>query len=484
MNKPGNPEDVCRQLERRVMSFARSNELISRGDRNLVVGVSGGPDSVCLLHVLNRIKEKLGISLHSAHLDHGLRGRESDADRAYVVELCERLGVPATVEKADLSYSRRRHSPLEETAREARYSFFVRTAATIGCETVAVGHTADDHVETVLLHLLRGAGTRGLSGLAPAVSWRREGKEAGLRVIRPLLEISRAETVAYCQALELRPRQDASNQSLDLLRNRVRLELLPQLRRYNPAVNSALARTARIARDEVEALDIWASEVWPQIARAEKGALTLDRRRISACPAGLQRHLLLKAMAEVLGDRRDIESSHIETLMGSLALPAGSTLNLLDGLTAHVTHEHVVLGALPPSPFPAMGCEYELTVPGETLVPGWSIVAEVMDRDEIQPLALPADGDSAIFDFAVTGPKLTLRSRRDGDRFRPLGMDHDKKIQDFMVDSHIPRHWRDTLPLVCSPHQVIWVAGFRISDLARVTEDTSRALLLRFRRTP
>jgi tRNA(Ile)-lysidine synthase len=232
-------------LEQRVFDFIRQHRLLSANER-LVVAVSGGADSVCLLHILVGLKERLKIKLHIAHLNHQLRDAESDADADYVADLARNLGIPATIERRDVKgYRKEQRLSPEEAAREVRYRFLAEVAGATGAQAVAAGHTRDDHIETILMHLIRGAGTRGMRGLQPSTGW--PSKTGGLIVIRPLLEVSHQETEDYCRQYRLTPRLDASNLSLSPLRNRIRQQLMPLLQGYNPGIAEALLRTGRIA---------------------------------------------------------------------------------------------------------------------------------------------------------------------------------------------------------------------------------------------
>ncbi|MFC2025429.1 tRNA lysidine(34) synthetase TilS, partial [Chloroflexota bacterium] len=221
--------------EQTVLRFVREHHLIP-SRHQLLVAVSGGPDSVCLLHILVKLKKELKIRLHVAHLNHQIRGDESEADAQYVSHLAHQLGIPATIQRGDVrAYQiQQRISSLEEAAREVRYTFLSQVAKSTGASRVAVGHTTDDHIETILMHLIRGTGTKGLRGLQPSSLWR--ASESSLTIIRPLLRISRKETADYCHHYQLMPRIDASNLSLSPLRNRIRLQLLPLLQSYNPRV--------------------------------------------------------------------------------------------------------------------------------------------------------------------------------------------------------------------------------------------------------
>ena len=466
-------------LTGRVLGGIREQHLVS-GRQPLVVAVSGGADSVCLLHVLVELRETLGLKLHVAHLDHRLRGEASAADARYVADLACQLEVPATIEARDVtSYqSAHRLSP-EEAAREVRYTFLAGVAASIGADRVAVGHTVDDHIETILMHLVRGAGTRGLRGLPS--SGRCPAGNKSLTVIRPLLMVSRAETEDYCRQYRLTPRIDASNLSLTPLRNRIRRELVPLLRGYNPQVKEALLRAARIAADDLAFLEKEADRKWRNIAREEENAVTLDRKKFLRLPVALQRQLLRMSIEKLLGSLKDIETRHIEGLLASLRKPAGRKISLPAGLQFTLEYDRYLLSASPAalSPFPPFSGEFTLKVPGETRIPGWQVVAAIVDPEEVND---SDSGFTAYFDYGKTGGRLTVRNRRAGDRFQPLGMSRTKKLGIFMIDSRIPGAWRGRVPIVCSPGHIIWVVGCRLDERAKVTAGTGRVLRLEFSR--
>jgi tRNA(Ile)-lysidine synthase len=467
--------------EQKVLRYIRGQGLVSRGQK-LVVAVSGGPDSVCLLHVLLKLRKELDIDLHIAHLNHRLRGKESEADAVYVGELARKLGIDATIAARDVkSYRARRRLSLEEAAREVRYSFLAEVAASIGAERVAVGHTADDHVETILMHLIRGSGIGGLRGLRPITRW--QSSDAVVTIIRPLLELTRDEAAAYCRHHRLHPRLDASNLSPEMFRNRIRQELIPLLRAYNPRVSEALRRTARLATDDFDFIEKEATLAWDALVRREGEAVILDRKKLLALPLSLKRHLLRAAVASASGDLKDIEAGHIEDMLGALEKPAGKTINLPEGLNFAIEYDSFVLApnASTTCPFPALDQGYALTVPGITRQSGWEIEAAVTTPDEIEaPEA--EEGFTACCDLDKTGSVLTVRHRLRGDRFQPLGLNSPKKLSSFMIDARIPRAWRGSIPIVASPGQIIWVAGWRIDERVKVTAKTKNVLRLEFRR--
>jgi len=471
-------------LEPRVLSFIREHHLVS-SQCCLLVAVSGGPDSTCLLQILVDLKEELGIKLHVAHLNHQLRGDESEADARYVSRLARQLDIPATIEQRDVkTYQAQKRISLEEAAREVRYTFLAQVADSIGADRVAVGHTVDDHIETILMHLVRGAGTRGLRGLQQYSRW--QSSDSSVIVIRPLLGVSREETTDYCHRRQLIPRIDTSNLSLSPLRNRIRHQLLPLLRSYNPQVTEALLRTARIAGDDLAFLDIETSRLWGEVAQKQGDTIALAKDRFRQLPLALKRHLLRKAIEELLGNLKDIETRHIDKIIDALAKPAGKRLNLPGGLVFAIEYDKYLLGPDPAalSPFPILEDEFALRIPGKTRLPGWQVEATITDPSAIKgkPEELINNDFAAYFDLDKAGDKLVVRGRRPGDRFQPLGMSQPKKLGEFMIDAKISSAWRQRIPIVCSPEHILWVVGWRIDERVKVTDNTKQVLCLEFKR--
>jgi len=525
------------KLESKVIDFIQLYSLIPRKE-TVVVGVSGGADSACLLHVLAKWRKGLGIKLHIAHLNHQLRGVESEADAEYVSNLAGSLGIPSTIDRQDVAaYRTERNCSIEEAARELRYAFLARVAGEVGAHRIAIGHTRDDHVETILMHILRGTGITGLCGLAPCspMAYDSQGmslpasplslrvsplslrvsplslraKRSNLLVIRPLLDITREETASYCQEHQLDPRIDSSNLSPSFFRNRLRLHLLPLLRQYNPSIDQALLRLADIAKEDNAFIEQQASELWDEVARQENNTIYLDKKQIAGLPIALQRHLLRAAVTRLAGDARDIEASHIEAARSLLKKPASKRISLPHSLICHGGYDELAITCLPsviaslpsviasearqsqipPCPFPPLPGEFPLKVPGKTVFPGWKVIASIV-RERVDSLPLQGalgtserTGQStfvAHFDLHKTGTDLFVRQRRPGDRFQPLGMSMPKRLQEFMVDAKIPRSWRGHIPIVCSLQQIIWVVGWRIADRVKTTEASKEILRLEF----
>ena len=460
-------------------------------DKLLVVAVSGGPDSLAMLYALHHLRDVLGLRLHGAHLNHGLRGDSSEQDALFVAETFHHLGIALTSEEADVSAFRRKHHlSVEQAAREVRYAFLARVAEKQRADAIALGHTADDQAETVLMHIIRGTGLTGLRGME-AISRRDfEGRE--VQLVRPLLRVSRQETAEYCRALRLEPRLDESNLSRDLKRNQVRLELLPMLQEYNPAIRDALIRLSLSAAQDLAHIEEQVGKVWQETVREEEGDLVVNRPAFSQQPAAVQSHLLRRAVLAAKGDLEDVEHNHIEDMARLMGGPAGRSLDLPGGIRFSVSYYEAALtpSQRTPSQLPRLDCDYPLKIPGETLVPGWRITASYRDRrgrgiktpDLSRGTTVEYRSEySAYVDCGSLSGHLWVRSRRPGDRFQPLGMSEAKKLQDFMVDSKIPRWRRDRVPLVVNSRGIVWVVGWRIADWARVRDKEPQQLELTFR---
>lgn len=466
---------ALRSLRARVRRFIVEQQLLARGER-VLVGVSGGADSTCLLLILASLRRSLSLQVHAAYFDHQLRGvRAAAREERAVRALAEALAVPLHTGSGDTrAWARRARRSLEEAARELRYRFLAQTARAAGCRVVAVGHTRDDQAETVLLHLVRGSGLRGLAAMAPSAPWPVADGTRAPRLVRPLLCLSREETERCCREAGLRPLRDPSNRSGAFLRNRIRRELLPLLRRYNPRIDEALARFAGAAAVDVEALEALAAGA---VAGDREGRVRLLRRRLAELPPALQRHAARLAFARARGDARGLGERHVAALLAASRGRTGSRLDLPGGLRAEVTREAIVLALASverPPPLPAGAVA--LPVPGAARIGCWQVRAELLARP---PSDLSSAPDEVLLDADACGDRLWLRRRRPGDRFQPLGLRRPKKLQDFLVDAHVPRTQRDALPLLCGERGIAWVVGQRPAEWAKVTARTRRALRVR-----
>jgi len=478
------------RLERLVLRFVQEHDILA-GQRRVVLAVSGGPDSLTLLLILAHLRPALDLDLLVAHFDHGLRRRtQREAERAFVSDLAEELGLPFLFGQGDTrAYARRHRLSLEEAARALRYAFLSGEAERLGAGAVASGHTASDQAETVLMHIIRGSGLAGIAGMQPRSPWPFPG-QSGMILVRPLLAVSRRQSERYCQEERLSPCLDATNVLLEPLRNRVRHELLPLLRRYNPRVEQALLRLAGAAATDTAYLDETANLFWQALARRSPRSVRFSRLELAALSPALQRRLLLTAAQHLLGEaparpagRPQVESVHLQAMQAALAgdsLSRGKgRLSLPGGLAFAADGESVrlVLGreeAVEPI------SETPLTVPGRTKVAGWRIEVEILPAEAAKPTADPYE---AFLDLDALGPALTVRSRRPGDRLRPAGLGGEKKLQDLLVDAKVPRDQRDGVPLVCAAWGIAWVVGHRLDERAKTGPNARTVVRLRFRRT-
>jgi tRNA(Ile)-lysidine synthase len=456
----------------------------------IVVGVSGGPDSICLLDVLKNLCASSGpyarISLHVAHLDHRLRGDVAKADAAYVADLAAQWDLPYTLGEEDVAaLALSSHRSLEDAARQARYAFLRRVAVSVGAERIAVAHHANDQVETLVMHWLRGSGLAGLAGMRAL-----EGD-----IIRPLLHVSRADILRYCEQRQLTYREDASNQDRRFLRNRIRHDLLPTLESYNPNLRETLLRNAAVLAEEDAYLQAQADGAWHGvIVRATGETLEGNVPAYRRLPLALRRRVLLRAGLQASGGETHLELRHLEAIDALLSRAAGSgALHLPGGLRLRRVYERFTLapettsgqlkstsGAFAPR------AAVPLAVPGEARLPDsrWLVRAHVLDKQRTPPPGYEQRGSREQWgyidlDALEAYQPLHLRARRVGDRFQGLGMQAAKKLQDVLVDAKVPRAERDTLPLVCgADDSILWVAGYRIADVLKLKPSTRRVLAL------
>ena len=464
-----------------VLKLIRRHKLLD-GVHTAVVGLSGGPDSVCLLDLLALMAERgdISVRLHAAHLNHGLRAAESDEDEHFVRELATRTRVPLAVERRDVhaAHANGRGS-LEEVARRERYSFLASVARKVRAEAVAVGHNADDQVETVLHRLVRGTGIKGIRGMAPA---RPIEPGSDVRLIRPLLRARRSDILEHLAERGLSFREDSSNRDSTFMRNRIRHELLPLLEsNYNPAFGQALLRLSRSAVDVHHLLSDLADA---EAARCVRGG-TIDTACFRAVPDALRPLVIDRAVASVMPNAPQFDASHYEAVVG-LALDGGpgSRLDLPGGLVAARSGNGVTF-AKSQSGVPPVPIEVPLHVPGETGAAGLIVTATVLDRQAFDLDAFMRTKtryDEAMDADAAGGP-LVLRSRRNGDAFRPLGAGGRKKVGDFLTDLKLPAEERDRVLIVAAGEDLRWVVGHRIDERAKITPETKNVLVLAARDT-
>jgi tRNA(Ile)-lysidine synthase len=448
-----------------VRKTIQKYDMLQPGDR-IVVGVSGGADSVALLHALWELRGDFHLSLMVAHLDHGLRP-EGEKEADFVRKLAGKLGAPFHCRKADVgSYQKEKGLTVQEAAREVRYAYFSEVAKKNRASKIALGHTADDQAESIIMRILRGSGTRGLSGIPPV----RNGF-----YIRPLIEVWREEVESFLKGKRILYLTDPSNKSRHYLRNRVRHELLPLLRQYNPRVRQVLVQMADLFRAEEEFWQKYLTEKFPCVVRSRKKEhLILDVPSLAAQPLPIRLRCLRHAIEKVQGHLRRVSLSHIWAIHSLLEGPdPNRTLRLPQGLIVTRVYQglHFSRSQEDSPPF-----EHLVLGPGYVEIPevGRAIRFETQTRK--RKVVYEESPNVALLDFDDLDFPLTLRSFRPGDRFQPLGMEGEKKVKDLFMDCKIPALQRKRIPLLFREDRLLWVAGVRIDHRARLKPETQRIL--------
>ncbi|HZW04049.1 MAG TPA: tRNA lysidine(34) synthetase TilS [Anaerolineaceae bacterium] len=455
-------------------------------DRSIVAAVSGGADSLCLLLRL----AQSGFPVIVAHFDHRLRPDSQD-DARFVEEIARRLGFPFVYEAGDVGQFAREHSlSIEEAARTMRYRFLFRQARLAQAQAVATGHTADDQVETVLMHLLRGSGLAGLKGMTHRTvipEW-----DASLPLVRPILDFWRADTERCCREAGITPIQDQTNAETTYFRNRLRHELVPLLETYNPAAKDHVARTAEILAGDHALLEDLTRQALAAATRSRgPGHAGLSLPVLRAMPEALLRRVLRAVIATLVPELRDLDFAAVERAAGFVHHPSGSgRIELIQAVSMQVEREtlYVTAGESIREPdWVQMEGEDELrlNIPGQVEIsPQWMVTAEELAcrPAEIPPEQLH-DPLQAWLDAGSLDHPLQVRVRRPGDRFQPLGVETGTaKISDYFTNRKLPRPARDRWPLVVSAGRIAWVPGFAPAHWARVGPETSQVVRLTLRK--
>lgn len=464
------PRNPVPHILSRVLGTIRRYSMIEPCD-HIGVAVSGGIDSVVLLDILASQRQEFPIALTVLHLNHGIRGKEAARDQRFVQELSERYSLPYLGQEVDVPAYRKEHSlSLQQAARELRYRFFAQAMDTHNLDKVAIGQTADDQAETVLMRLIRGGGARGLKGIPPV----REG------YIRPLLEVWREELLQYVRHQGLPFVQDSSNLKKDYLRNRIRQELLPALSEYNPSIKERLLHLAQVLAEDESYLEGLAQEIAKGICMADHG-VSISIPSLLSLPAALQARVLQHAFAS-LSSEGILEYPHITSVMALIGEGGGcKQVTLPGGYWAKRSYDTLVLGKQEETPA-GMAGEIELTIPGRTRLEKLGMELEAaLAEERLDP---QADADTAFLDYHRLTLPLHCRTFQPGDCFIPLGMESPKKLKNLFIDLKIPRAERVKIPLVISGDAICWVAGWRIDERFKIRKETRKILKLTMIKRP
>ena len=448
--------------------------------RKLVVAVSGGPDSTALLHSLASHRKEWDLDLHVAHLDHDFRGQEAHDDAAFVETMAKKLNLPATIEQTDSFEYQKLHSisSFEEASREVRYHFLGTVACKVGAQAVAVGHTADDQMETILMHIIRGSGLDGLQGMKEFSKWGSPRDDAKLQVFRPLLSVTKIDCQSYCEDLGIPYRDDSSNTMNQFTRNKIRNTLIPLLETINPAIRNSLIRLGYISSKTNEYMRKHAVKAWDRVVTSHPNSIHIDKTGFIKLDIAIQHILVRMIYKSLTGTLRKLDQKHVTYVVDAINKSPGAQTSLPNGLTCVTQREYLVLttNLLQSDPGPTLNSRTIVNIYGQTTLNGWTITTELVGK----PATFDTDPLIAYMDPSVLEGPVFIKNWQPGDRFRPLGMSNEKKLQDFFVDNKIPRAGRTQVPLFECRGKILWVVGYRLSEISKVRHDSKEAVKVTF----
>ena len=467
-------------LVKKVKTAIRQLHLLCPGE-GVLIAVSGGPDSIALLHLLAELRQELGIYLEVAHLQHGIRGPIAITDARFVADLAESLNLPFHLREVDLPQMKRAAGKgnLEQLARVQRYAFFAEVAERRGLDKVATAHTQNDQAETVLMWFLRGAGSKGMAGMGPLQEFDSKVTRSGARltVIRPLLEVSKTEIFEYLTARRLEFRIDESNEDTKLLRNWLRLKLLPAIEgRFDAGVPARLAQQAEMLRDENLLLEALARKAYDAMHRCAG----IDRTALLREPKALRRRILRLWLEQTRGHLRGVEYIHTEAMLRLIEQgPMQASISLPGGW--ELAREYDTLRLEKQRQSRGRTCyEYPLKIEAVTRILEAKLEIET-SLLEVSAARLPDNLMEAVLDLSEIEGALSLRNFRAGDRYQPLGMSGHKKIKDLFIEKHIPLVRRACWPLLVAGPQILWIPGYGRSAAAVLSQKTTAVLHLKAR---
>ena len=454
----------------------------------VLVGVSGGPDSLCLLELL----QSAGYHPVAAVFDHQLRRTSAD-EVNFVKGFARSLNLPFFSDKRDIrDFAKKKKLSVEEAARICRYQFLFAKAQDLSAQAVAVGHHADDQVETVLMHFLRGSGMGGLRGMEyrQISEW-----NENIPLVRPLLDIWKEEIEDYCTQKGFNPVKDETNQDNLYFRNRIRNELIPYLSEYNPGIKNTIWRIADTIREDDQTLNELTETFWRKIVRsAGTGYIALDSNNLTVLSKGLQRRLIRKAISQIRSGLRDINFDLTENCLEFLKNPSrSSSLELSGGLNLLLKNDQLYLfeeGVRLPfcENLPQIGLQdlFFVDIPGNFSIGGqWVLsIKKCREKPSCELTDNKKNPFEVFLDADCLGGQITVRSRRAGDRFQPLGMNgRSQKLSDFLINEKMVLEVRDQWPLILSENKIAWIPGYRPAHFCRVKESTRNVLLLKLSRS-
>ncbi|HOZ61585.1 MAG TPA: tRNA lysidine(34) synthetase TilS [Smithellaceae bacterium] len=467
MRKPAGDKFLVQMIDK-VKNTIQKQGLVYPGEK-IIVALSGGPDSVALLDVLAQIAPQMNLQLIVGHFNHGLRGSESDEDEKYCRRLAEKYRLPFFGGKMDRTKRLKGESP-EDFYRRQRYIFLDGVARSNQAQKIAFGHNLQDQAQTILLRLVRGSSPEGLKGIPPV----REN-----RFIRPLIDVSRGQIIEYLNSRHIPYRKDSSNENRRFLRNRIREDLVPLLKReFNPRIEENLARTAQVLRREDDFIKGFVSEAIesPFISR-EQGGFCLNVDYVRSLHPAVRGRLLKVILDEMYSGPKGLSYVHINCLEEMIQLKkSGKMIHLPGRIKARLEYGRLIL-AKQDLNAKKLEYAYPITTEGSFYIreKGVNVCLQKVSRDYIDYKAK----NKVYMDLAALQPPLLLRNRRKGDWFEPMGAGGRKKLKDFFIDQKVPRTQRDDIMLIVDAVSVVWVEKMRLSERVKITDQTKSVLEVR-----
>jgi tRNA(Ile)-lysidine synthase len=456
-------------VENKVYEIIVNHNMINEGDI-VLVGVSGGADSLALLHVLRRLKKRISIQIYVAHVNHGLRGDAGDADEKFVADICGHWNIPFYSKKVNVSDMAEKWGLTEEeTGRKVRYDFFYDTIREINGSRIALAHHRDDQVETIIHNLIRGCGLHGLHGMLPV---------RDDLIIRPLLYISREEIEEYCRKHDLDYRIDITNQDTVYTRNRIRHKLIPYIKHhFNASFSETIIRMAEIIRYEDDFISTYCSTLFKEHAIRESDKISIPLEQFLEYHMAVKRRIVRLCMQILRKDLTNVQANHIDSVIAlAVNSKVGSLIKLPGNITITKDYQFIVFSnILDIKRIPAF--DYLLTVPGKVYIQELNMAIE--SRRMLKKNDLYIDPWCIYIDEEAVNGDLRIRNRRTGDRFKPFGMNGTKKLKDYFIDKKVQKNQRDAVPLVVDMHSIVWVVGYQCNEDYRIRSNTKTLIEIR-----
>ncbi|WP_138203410.1 tRNA lysidine(34) synthetase TilS [Haloimpatiens lingqiaonensis] len=455
----------------KVLNTIREYQMFHKGDK-VIVAVSGGPDSMCLLHMLYLLREDLGIEIAAAHLNHCLRGEEADNDERYVEEYCKKINVEFYSKRVDINkVALEKNISCETAGREERYEFFYELKEKLKAQKIAVAHNANDQAETVLMRLMRGTGLAGAVGIKPI---------RDNLVVRPIIRLTRGEIESYCEDNGINARIDKTNLQNIYSRNKIRLELIPYMEKnFNKDIVNTINRFANLTWKDNEYIDLSAKDKYKEYCGSECGRIILRKELFKEHEAILSRVLRI-ALNELKGNLYDLETKHIYDIIHIQKGDTGKQITLPNNIIVANNYGDIHLYKY--VPIEREEKQFMLEIGENYKIEGYKISLEMEICSKEQEYNLKVNNFTKYFDYDKIKGKITLRYRKPGDKFQPIGMKGTKKLKDLFMDLKIPKEKRDRIPLICFENEIAWVFGYRISEKFKIDNNTKKVLKIQFKR--